>query len=88
MTASPDKPWVLLRKRHPQIRFATGEAGRKFYDQLRFNAGAGADEALFGPGGEAWYCGRFRWATWIRDDARRMRAPQDVPDAGEKDSAA
>ncbi len=70
-------PWVLLRKGKPAWRFPSRERGQGQYDSLRFNAGRPiADAALFGPGGEAWYCRGNRYAEWHRDDERRRRQPE------------
>lgn len=76
----PDLPWVMLRRGKPPLRFLTLELAKRFYDQLRFNRPVGEDAAVFGPGGEAWYCPRWRAASWVRDDARRRReaAPEEA----------
>lgn len=72
-TPRPDKPWVLIRKGKPPLYFEALPLAQRFYDQLRFNGGGREDAAVFGPGGEAWYCRRFRTARWVRDDDRRPR---------------
>jgi hypothetical protein len=67
--------WVLLRKGKPQTRHASGAAGKKFYNSLRWQGRERQpDASLLGPGGEAWYCGGAKDSVWHRDDARRARA--------------
>lgn len=74
MTDTPiPLPWVLVRKHSPPVKFDSRERAMRFFDQLRFNSGAKAEAALFGPQGEAWYCPPFRSAQWVRDDDRRKR---------------
>jgi hypothetical protein len=83
---SEAQPWVLIRKGHPLTRFGSCEGGKRFFDTLRFNRGGGADAALFGPGGAAWYCRGVRWGSWERDDDRRKRQPETEPvDDGESE---
>lgn len=73
-----EPPWVLVRKGRPPMRFDSRERAQRAYNSLRFNAGADSDAALYGPNGESWYCGRFRWSEWVRDDERRRRADAEV----------
>lgn len=69
----PPQPWVLLRKDKPLLRFeALGDA-KRFYDQLRYNGPRQPDGAIFGPGGEAWYCWGSKEGSWGRDDGRRKK---------------
>lgn len=74
-------PWVLVRKGEPVLRFPSRDMAMRHWKQLRF-AGmrnmAQADAALFGPNGEAWYCGRSRHAEWRRDDDRRKSDPAEA----------
>jgi hypothetical protein len=84
----PGDPWVLVRRKKPVLRFPTLIAAQKFYDQLRFNAFLYEDAAVFGPNGEAWYCQRYRDATWVRDDARRKREAAAAKVNSEEDDGA
>jgi len=68
-----DKPWVLLRKDKPLLRFEALSDAKKLFDQLRFNGPRQPDAAIFGPGGEAWYCRGSKEGYWVRDDKRRKR---------------
>lgn len=84
MADKPDLPWVLIRKGSPPWPFATREKAKAQFNSLRFNAPkAIADAALFGPGGEAWYCRGNRWGEWFRDDARRKREAPEPAEPGE-----
>jgi len=49
-------PWVLIRKDKPRSDFGSLDGAKKFYDRLRANGGRQPDAAIFGPGGESWYC--------------------------------
>jgi hypothetical protein len=82
----PGDPWVLVRKGKPPVRKPTFAEAKRFYDQLRFNSFVAEDAAVFGPGGEAWYCRRFRDSTWVRDDDRRKR--EAVKEHAEEDDGA
>lgn len=75
----PREPWVLLRRDKPVVRFGDLGAAKRFHDQLRWNGKRQPDAAVFGPGGEAWYCGGSREAHWTRDDARRKREDGAAP---------
>lgn len=43
------------------------------HDSPRFHGKPQPDATIFGPGGEAWYCGGKSWSQWVRDDDRRKR---------------
>jgi hypothetical protein len=66
-------PWVLLRKDKPRVYFGSLDGAKKFFDHLRFNGPRQPNGAIFGPGGEGWYCGGSKEASWHRDDERRKR---------------
>ncbi len=78
---TPAQPWVLIRKDKPVLRFAALSEGKEFYNHLRFNGPRQPDAAIFGPGGEAWYCWGSKEGHWTRDDGRRKReAAQGEPE--------
>lgn len=80
---SEPRPWVLLRYNSPQHRFATLDAGKRFYNSMIFgwHGWKQPEGALLGPGGEAWYRAGRR-GEWHRDDDRRHRErPQQQEDA-------
>lgn len=72
--ATPDRPWVLLRKGKPRMDFASCDEAQAFYLRLKAARNCDVDAALFGPAGEGWYCQRWRSARWTRDDDARRRA--------------
>jgi hypothetical protein len=80
--------WVLLRRDKPVTRFGDLGAAKKFYDNLRFNGPRQPDAAVFGPGGEAWYCRGTREGFWMRDDAARKREADERKEAGADEDAA
>lgn len=66
MTVPPEKPWVLVRKGKPPVRFITLAEAKRFYDASRFNLGsAEADATVFGPNHQRWTCGRYRHSQWL-----------------------
>lgn len=72
--AAAAKPWVLIQKGAPPWPFDTREKAQRVFNQRRFNSAKPiADAALFGPGGESWYCTGTRFGQWERDDDRRKR---------------
>jgi hypothetical protein len=73
MNDPSETPWVLIRRDKPRTYFGSLDGAKKFYDQLRFNGGRQPDAAIFGPGGESWYCRGSKEAYWVRDDERRKR---------------
>lgn len=76
----PSQPWVLIRRDKPVVRFGSLGNARQFYDHLRFNGPRQPDAAIFGPGGEAWYCRGSKEGFWARDDNRRKRESVDQPE--------
>lgn len=69
-----ENPWVLIRSGKPVVRFPSLQGAQQFFNQLRFNSPSRiTGAAVFGPGGEAWYCQGERFASWGRDDGRRKR---------------
>jgi hypothetical protein len=76
MPADPSEtPWVLVRRGRdkPVLRFSALGKAKAFFDQLRFNGPRQPDAAIFGPGGEAWYCRGSKEGYWVRDEERRKR---------------
>lgn len=89
MTDRPSENlWVLIRAGKPVVRFPSLQGAQQFFNQLRFNTLSRITAAaVFGPGGEAWYCAGSREGQWIRDDDRRERERQ-AAEADSGDAAA
>lgn len=88
MAAMSDKsrPWVLVRKGKPNLRFASEDEAKRFFDQLCLNRAAKSDGILYGPGKICWKRPKWPPSVWVRDYADRRKERAEV--MGDEEQAA